>query len=240
MGGLKMALKSYKHILFDLDHTLWDYELNSREVLLELHEKYQLRDRTSISPDDFILGFERENDKLWQMYNLGEIEGEVLRKIRFKNILQAMDVNQIPDSELIEMGREYVSLCPWKKNLVPYAFEILHYLSRNYQLHVITNGFDQQQFIKLSNAGLAPYFDQIVTSEKAGHKKPNLGIFEFTLNSITATYSDCIMIGDNLEADIIGARNANIDQIYFNPRGKQHQETITYEIGCLSEIKEIL
>jgi len=233
-------LRPYRHIFFDLDHTLWDYEVNSREVLLELYTHYDLKILGGFTDKMFVRAFKDINDQLWDQYNHGKIDSNSLRDKRFMLILASLGASHLDRKLVKEMGNNYLAWCPGKKNVIPHAHEILRYLQGHYQLHIVTNGFEDMQYTKLNSSNLYRYFDCIITSEKAGSKKPHPGIFEFGLEQIGATTTECVMIGDNLEADIKGAQNANIDQIYFNPLQKTHQEEITYEISCLSQIKEIL
>ncbi len=192
-------MKKYTHILFDLDHTLWDFEANSTETLRELYEEHALA---------------RAGVPSFGIY----------------------------DNDLaFTLSDSYIARCPAKNNLIPYAEDMLHYLANTgYKLHILTNGFYETQMTKLTGTGLISYFDQVITSETAGCTKPDERIFHKMLQHARAIHSDCLMIGDNLEVDIKGARNASIDQVYFNPAGTKHGEQVTYEIACLSEIERML
>ena len=139
-----------------------------------------------------------------------------------------------------KLGDEYVAKCPLQTALFPYTFEILKYLQKKYKLHIITNGFEEVQHIKLNASGLTPFFQKIITSEKVSVKKPDPKIFDYALNLVGAKPKNTIMIGDDLPVDIIGAKKIGIHQIYFNPNKKEHTEKIDFEISSLLEIKEIL
>lgn len=139
-----------------------------------------------------------------------------------------------------DIAEEYLRLCPTKPHVFPYCNDVLRYLQENYMLHILTNGFADVQAIKLKSAGLTEFFVEVITPDATGHKKPSREIFEYMLEKVKARDEDCIMIGDNLETDIKGARNAGIDSVFFNPLGIKHKEKITYEITCLSELKEFL
>ena len=231
-------MSSYKHIFFDLDKTLWDIERNSRETLLELSVKHNLTDRGITSVDEFIIQYNKINDQLWLEYANNKIDRHTLRFDRFR---KAFAIYGIADEELsTAFGNDYTGIAPLKNNLLPYAIEILEYLSPKYQLHIITNGFEDVQFVKLKNSKLIPYFKEIITSEKAGFKKPDSRIFEFSMSVAGANTANSIMIGDSLEADIIGARLAGIDQVYFNPGKTPHSEKVTHEIANLEELLKLL
>lgn len=231
-------IKRYKHILFDLDHTLWDFEKNSRETLVELFQVFGLSDLGNFTCDQFCDMFQVVNNRLWDLYNQGKYDQGKLRSERFKMILTQLGVEemQVP----ISITDEYLRICPTKPHVFPYALDVLKYLQDHYVLHILTNGFSDVQAIKLKSAGLTDFFMEVVTSDTTGFKKPSREIFQYLLKKIGADSNECIMIGDNLEADIKGARNAGIDCIFFNPLRIEHQEETTYEITCLSELKAIL
>jgi YjjG family noncanonical pyrimidine nucleotidase len=224
----------YKCIFFDLDHTLWDYETNSRETLQELYEKHTLHEKGVTDFKSFHSEFSRVNVALWELYDHGKIGSEVIRKERFKQILATF---QLHDETLNrELSDEYLHVCPKKGNLMPNAIETLQYLEGKYKLSIITNGFEEIQNIKLSAANLHTYFDHIVTSQKAGHKKPALEIFDYTLKLNSVSSHEAIMVGDNLITDIGGARTASIATVFFNPDKIKHEEKVSIEINNLGEL----
>ncbi|MEA3316871.1 MAG: HAD-IA family hydrolase, partial [Bacteroidota bacterium] len=147
----------------------------------------------------------------------------------------------IKNDELAQkIGDDYITISPTKMKLFPHTHETLKYLNEKYNLYIITNGFNEVQFVKMKNCGLEDYFDKIFTSENAGAQKPNMKIFEFALNSVNAKKKESIMIGDDLESDILGAKKYGLDQIFFNVVGREHNEDITYEINSLKKLQEIL
>ena len=232
------TLGKYEHILFDLDHTLWDYESNSRQALQELFDQYDLNRIDGLTSEKFVERFFLVNESLWEKYDQHEISSEELRGSRFHLILNEYGLTS--DEMMASMSSDYLKLSPRKSGVMPYAFEVLDYLKPKYGLHIITNGFYEMQFTKLSFSGLSGYFGEIVTSEEAGSRKPQADIFEHTLERIGASREKCIMIGDNLRTDIKGASNASIDHVFFNPGGVIHQVNPTHEISSLLELKEIL
>ncbi len=228
----------YKHILFDLDHTLWDFEKNSEEALFELYDRYEFKRLGTFTNLKFATAFKEINASLWEQYNRNEIGKEFLRTARFSMALNTLGVNKkdIPH----DIGEVYLELCPVKGHVIPYAFEILEYLQPRYSLHIITNGFDDVQDIKLTRSKLKDYFEYVITSEKVGFKKPSREMFEKAVALLGADKKECIMVGDNPETDIQGAINAQLDVIYFNPEKVLHKLPVTHEIQCLSELKHIL
>lgn len=227
-------MKEYRCVFFDLDHTLWDYETNSEETLRELFDKYNFKSDFR----DFYNGFVRINNEIWDSYDRGLIGRDVIRNERFHRVFKNVGLY---DYELsLKFSEEYIRESPKKKNLVAHAKEVLDYLHSKYPLYIITNGFDEIQATKLQSSGITHYFKGIVTSARAGCKKPEKEIFEFALRENGFACSDSIMIGDNLLTDIAGARNALVDTVYYNPYKFEHEEPVTYEISSLKELTSIL
>ena len=233
----KNVNRGYKCIFFDLDHTLWDYEFNARETLMELHASYNLLE-LGILFEDFHRQFRIINLELWDLYDRGLIDNEVIRSQRFTKVLDKFKVKE--DKLSAVLSHEYLHGCPKKSNLLPYAKEVLEYLSRDYSLTVVTNGFEEIQTVKLLSGNITHYFNHVITSQKAGHKKPARQIFDYALSMNNLKCHEVIMIGDNLITDIGGARNACIDTIFYNPGAITHEEEVSHEIRCLSELQNIL
>lgn len=229
----------YKHIFFDLDRTLWDFEKNSHEVLTELYYKYNLLSKGIASPIEFIKSYKIINESLWDLYRQNKIKKENLRTERFRLTLNEFGVFDVKLAT--NLGKDYVECCPKKTHLFPFVHSTLNYLKDRYCLHIITNGFEEVQYEKLENSNLMDYFEQIITSEQVGFKKPSSEIFKFSLVKAFAKPSDSLMIGDDLVADIYGARDSGINQVFFNPHSILFEDKdITHEISCLSELEEIL
>lgn len=233
--GLKS--RHYKCVFFDLDHTLWDYECNARETLLELHSAYKLLVK-GIQFEDFHHHFKIVNFRLWELYDRGLIDHRVIRHERFKQILEPFHAYE--EKLCAQLSQEYLYACPKKANLVPFAKEVLQYLSAHYTLTVVTNGFEEIQAVKLLSGNITHYFDHVVTSQKAGFKKPSREIFDYALSVNNLQCHEVIMIGDNLITDMGGARNASIDTVFFNPAAVLHSSEVNHEIRCLSELQKIL
>jgi putative hydrolase of the HAD superfamily len=228
-------VRKYKHIYFDLDRTIWDFEGNSYQTIRDLVEKFNLN---PIDPDDFHRVYTHFNEQHWAMFREGKINKEKLRLERFVKTLEEF---KIYDNQLAEkIALEYIKIGPTKTGLMPHAKEILDELSGKYSLYVITNGFIEIQTDKLRNSGISSYFKRVFTSEHARSGKPNRGIFEYALTAVNARKKESLMIGDDLELDIIGAKTFGIDQVYYNPLQLKHSVHATYEIMSLLELKQIL
>ena len=231
-------MKAYKHIFFDLDNTIWDFEKNSREALVEIYHKHKLQELGVTDLDHFIEKYKERNEMMWEQYRLGTIDKPTLRDKRFALTFWDMGL----DAELAPtaLADDYLSISPRKTILFPHAHEVLSYLSAKYSLHIITNGFEEAQHIKMEESKLIPYFQEVIISEHTGFRKPDSRIFEYAMNKTGASSEDSIMIGDGLEVDILGARNVGWDTIYFNPDKKSHSDEVTHEISTLFELLHIL
>ncbi|SEH05466.1 YjjG family noncanonical pyrimidine nucleotidase [Candidatus Venteria ishoeyi] len=230
-------MKKYKHIYFDLDRTLWDFESNSEDTFRDILKKYDLLSKLG-SFEKFLTTYRKFNDRLWHQYRDKLIEKKILSWKRFYLTLLEFGINDIDLSK--EIGEDYLTISKTKKKLFPFTHEILRYLHEKYSLHIITNGFEEVQFSKLDNCNLRKYFTEIITSEKVGVQKPNPEIFEFALHTAKAKREESLMIGDDVEVDIKGAMNQGIDQVHFNFIKQTARTKATYEITSLIELKEIL
>jgi putative hydrolase of the HAD superfamily len=228
----------YKHIFFDLDHTLYDFDRSTYDTFMELHKKYKLDAKEVLPFEAFFKRYQEINIGLWEQYRLGNIEKEVLNVKRFHLTLLEYGIDDWDMSE--KFANEYLDLAPRKKCLFPGVYETLDYLIEKYELHLITNGFEEVQEKKIDSNGLRQYFKTITTSEEAGVKKPEPGIFKLALSKANAKTDESIMIGDNIEVDIDGARNFGMDQMLFNNDGKTHNGKITFEVRAINEIMQIL
>lgn len=231
-------MRKYKHLFWDLDRTIWDFEKNSLETFKEIFNKYKLKEKGIESFDLFIKTYKEHNSMLWGLYRSGMIEKEKLSVERFRITLEDFGIKD--KSLAIDIAAEYINLSPEKTNLFPYAHEILTYLSANYQMHIITNGFKEVQYKKIKNSNLDKYFNKIIISEEIGYKKPDKNFFKYSLEKANTKANESVVIGDDLKVDIIGAKTSGIDQVYFNNNKINHYEEITYEINSLIELKEIL
>jgi putative hydrolase of the HAD superfamily len=231
-------MKKYKHIYFDLDRTLWDFEANALETFRDIFEKYKLQ-HIFDSFEAFHQTYKKHNEKLWLDYREQKITKQDLRNRRFVLTLNEFGVED--DKLAQQLGDDYIALSPQKTRLFPGTHEVLDYLTeKQYKLHIITNGFNEVQFIKLKNSKLEHYFSKVVTSENAGAQKPHPEIFHYALSSVHARKQESLMIGDDLTGDIIGAKKYGIDQVFCNFIGQQHKEQPTYEIDDLRKLTEIL
>lgn len=227
-------MKSYKHLFFDLDHTLWDFKTNSRLTLSEIYDQFNLTDLSSVAESDFIAIYEKYNNKMWSDYRNGKMSKETLRNERFRQSLSHIGIkDKVLSSEVSDF---YVDNSPLKTALFADAIEVLTALKSKYQMHIITNGFEEIQAVKMSHSGLNPFFDKIITSEQAGVKKPHPSIFHYSLKMANAKAEDSLMIGDNQLVDIEGAAKIGMDGVFFNPEKEDAIINPTYEIDGLKHL----
>ncbi|HOY32777.1 MAG TPA: YjjG family noncanonical pyrimidine nucleotidase [Bacteroidales bacterium] len=231
-------MKKYKHLLFDLDKTIWDFDNNSRETIFELYNDFGLQRKGIGDFNVFFLDYEKVNLELWGQYRQNTISKEELMYQRFNLVLLKYGIDDLALAK--EFSDKYLQLLPSKTKVFPGTYETLQYLCDKYAMHIVTNGFEEVQFRKIQQAGLEKYFDQVITSEKAGYKKPDRNFFDFTLREIHAAAHECLMIGDDIEVDLMGSMNAGIDQVFFNYENINHEEIFTYEISQLNELTGIL
>jgi putative hydrolase of the HAD superfamily len=228
----------YKHLFFDLDHTLWDFDANAKGTLQQLHLDLKLVDKGVHDFDLFHNNYLKHNEKLWARYRNGQIKQD---ELRIKRMWLTLLDFQIADEDLSrQLSELFLQLLPTRTILFPDTKEVLQYLTdKSYQLHLITNGFEKTQHAKLNSSGLAPFFKQVITSEGSNSLKPQKEIFEFALTRAKAQVNDSIMIGDTLDVDILGAMNAGMDQVHVNYNNAPQDLEPTYTITVLKELKEI-
>ena len=223
-----------KHIFFDLDHTLWDFDKNSAFAFDIIFKKHNLE----VSVVEFLEHYIPRNHYYWKLYQVDQISHEDLRYFRLKDVFDVLDFT-ITDKMIHQLSEDYITHLPESNLLFDGAIEVLKYLNENYDLHIITNGFSEVQGRKLKNSKIDHFFQTITNSEMAGVKKPHPNIFEFALSLANASKEESIMIGDSLEADVEGALTFGIDAVYFNEHNENVQDKI-HQVNHLLELKNIL
>ncbi len=228
----------YRHLFFDLDHTLWDFETNAKETLHEVYVLNQLNESGIPDFDYFFSRYKFHNERLWRRYERGFIKQAELRWKRMWHTLLEFKIGDEGLSKKI--AAQFLERLPFKKEVFPYTAEILEHLkNKGYQLHLITNGFEEIQHSKLKSSNIHHYFNEIITSEKSNSVKPNKEIFEYALQLTNAKKEESIMIGDNLETDIAGAANAGLDTIFVNHLKVETKSVATYTVYHLKELEDI-
>lgn len=223
-----------KHLFFDLDHTLWDFELNASECLAELFETFNMA-TWGITFPQFFQAFSSVNQSLWFQLEQQQITHEHLRTIRFKASLATLDVT-ISEEQSEQINDRFLELLPYKKGLMANCLEVLENLRGKYQMHILSNGFQEVQMKKMHHSGLTPFFDKIITNELAGARKPDRRIFDFALQNTQSEITEVLMIGDSFEADIKGALNAGWDAIHFHESKADLRHDRYFHVADLHQI----
>jgi len=223
-----------KHVFFDLDHTLWDFETNSKKT----YEYIFKQNNILINIDQFAKIYKPINHAYWKLYREEKVSQKELKYARLKNTFDALEYS-ITDKIILKLAKEYLENLSNYNTLIEGTIDLLEYLKPKYKLHIITNGFDEIQLAKLENAKIARFFEEVITSESVFVKKPNPKIFFYALKVANAKTYESVMIGDNLEADIYGAKNLGIKTIYCNFDNDNSAKN-TIIVNELSKIKNYL
>ena len=229
-----MKINGITDVFFDLDHTLWDFDKNSALTFDKIFQLHGI----DVELKDFLKVYEPINLNYWKMYREERIDKESLRYGRLKNSFDEISV-AISDELINILSEDYITYLPNNNYLFDGTHDVLNYLKSNYNLHIITNGFHEVQHGKLKNSNIAPYFKTVTNSEMVGVKKPNPKIFNYALELAEARPENSVMIGDNLEADILGALNLGLHAICFNVHGIELDNNIN-QVSNLLELKTYL
>ena len=228
-------MEDIKHIFFDLDHTLWDFEKNSALAFEKIFQELNF----DINSQQFMAIYNPINVAYWKLYEKNEIDQETLRVSRVKDAFEALNYSITLD-EINIISNLFIDYLTSNNHLIEGTIETLEYLKDKYVLHIITNGFSFVQDVKLQNSNLDKYFVSITNSEAAGHKKPHENIFKHALTTANASKTESIMIGDSFEADVLGAINFGINAVYFNPKAEMISQNQIIQIQSLTQLKNIL
>jgi putative hydrolase of the HAD superfamily len=229
----------YKHIFWDLDHTLWHFDLNSITSLQLVYEDCALASKGISDFSDFSTVYHDINDKMWDRFRKGFISWQ---DMRWKRMAKTLTHYRVFDELLAkEMGEMYLEYLPQQNALLPHALEVLDYCAgKGYAQHIITNGFESTQWQKMRNAKIDQYFGKVITSEEAMALKPEPEIYQFALQHAGAALEDSIMIGDAVDVDVKGAMDCGMSAIWFNPHASLSPQLRTHEIKSLKELMDLL
>ena len=233
----------YKDLFIDFDDTLYDTHGNAVIALSETFECFHL-DRYFEDPQVFYDAYWTANIDLWTQYAKGEITRNYLIVERFRRPLSVGNGIEITKELCLEISDKFLDFCASKPGVISGAHEVMGYLKqKGYRMHMCSNGFHEVQYKKLDACGLRDYFDTIVLSEDAGVNKPSPLYFDYALKVSGANRETTLMIGDNLQSDILGALNAGLDAMLFNRwqvSSEEFPQNLTFVVSTLSEIKTIL
>ena len=225
-----------KDIFFDLDHTLWDFDKNSDLTFFKILEKNNIK----IDVNKFLKEYHPVNRKYWEMYRENKVSKADLRFYRLSDTFNKLNY-KVDHNVINKLAVDYIEHLSDFNNLIPNTLMVLDSLKLKYKMHIITNGFKEVQKRKLIKSNLAHYFKTVTISEDIGVKKPNKLIFNHAIKSAKASIKNSIMIGDNYNADILGANKIGMKAIYFNfhKTNEENRENVII-IDNLEEILKIL
>ena len=236
----------YRHLFFDLDNTIWDFNLNSWYALRETFIQYRL-DLSFFERFYEIYVF--HNERLWELYRQNGITKEELSRSRFELSFAETGISGV---NATDFNRDYLERMPLQTRLCDGARHVLAKLSEKYDMHIITNGFAEVQYKKLGNSDLSGFFKKVFVSEEIKSPKPSPEIFRHAMKSCNARKKESLMIGDSWEVDIVGAMQTGMDQVFYDPSGENEREgntdfvmkrdsgTVTFIIRRLDELLIIL
>ena len=199
------------HIFFDLDHTLWDFEKNSALTFQKILPEADV----DLVHEQFINTYIPINAKYWKLYREEKVSKAALRYARLKETFHALKY-EISDKKINSLAKEYILQLPNFNHLFDGTLELLDYLKEKYTLHIITNGFEEVQTLKMKKSKIFHYFTEVITSESVGVKKPNPKVFLHAMKKAGSSPKESLMIGDNIEADIQGALATGMKAIHCN------------------------
>ena len=225
-----MLMKKFKDVFFDLDHTLWDFDKNSKYTF----KKILNDNKINIDLDDFLATYIPINSNYWSLYRENNISKDKLRYGRLIDTFKALD-RDVSTEIISKLSNDYIKHLSSFNFLIDGTISILKYLNGRYKLHIITNGFQEVQNLKLINSGIDNFFDTITNSEMAGVKKPNEKIFQLAINKAKTDFDSSIMIGDNLEADVQGALNVGMNAILFN----YHKVNVPKGVNSINKLDQL-
>ena len=229
-------MKNINDIFWDLDHTLWDFDRNSDLTFFKILNENNIKVDVSL----FLKAYHPINREYWDLYRLNKVSKAHLRFYRLSDTFKELNV-EVPEKLISKLTVDYINHLSDFNYLIPNALAILEKFHLNYNMHIITNGFKEVQKKKLEKSGLLKYFKTITISENIGFKKPSKEIFLHAITKANAVIENSVMIGDNFNADIIGAKSIGMKAIYYNfHKIKNQQLDGVLKINDLSELEGIL
>jgi putative hydrolase of the HAD superfamily len=246
-------MNKYTTLFFDLDGTLWDIKQNTQITLRELWKQWEMESQTIETFRKFYQRYTYHNDQVWALYRDNKIDKEMLRVVRFERALN--DIGLVWSNEdVLRFAEQFIDRCPSQPHLLPGALELLKMCKPHFKVYMITNGFNEIQTIKMKAAGIDQFFESVIYSEDLGIKKPHPEIFQLAMQRAKCLASEALMIGDDWDADMVGAMGVNMDQAFLASTEDQlneiriadglkplrHNRQPTYRLGALVDLMPIL
>lgn len=234
MKELKISMKHFDIILFDIDDTLFDFTKSEDEAFYQVFQKYNLLENIEL----YKKSYSAISQILWRDLEEGKMSLAELGSERFR----AVFLEHKLEIDAVKFNQEYLTYLGQQTHLVHGAERVIRELSQK-RLAVITNGFGDVQKARINNSPLKDVFEHVIISEETGFQKPQTEIFDYTFDKLQITdKSNVLMVGDSLTSDIQGGINYDIGTCWFNPSNKENNTLLnpTYEINNLEKLLEII
>lgn len=220
-------------VLIDLDGTLLDFSKGEKKAFIETIKKF-----TGYTPDDFeCQKFSIINEFYFNEYRNKKMDRDTFHFNRFKEIYEYLKLN----ADIMESDTYYVNALKYNAEIYDDVLDGIKYLTKKYDLYVVSNGMTEVQRKRTELAGLSKYFKKYYISEECGANKPDIEFFDYVFNDINDfDKSHYIIIGDRLDTDVLGGINASIKTIYLARKEIYSDIKPDYEIQSLKEINNIL
>ena len=233
--------KIYKNYLFDLDQTLLDFHASEKIAL----EKVLRANGLSFS-DDVYMSFKTYNKSLWKELEKGTINREELFTKRFIYIFGECEGDS-SGLEPLTVNSDFIKTMSQNGVLIDGALELVKRIKeeiKDSKIYIVSNGATINAKGRIASTGLDKYLDGIFISEDMGVNKPSKEFFDIVLDTIKQPKGSCIVIGDSLSSDMLGAKNASIDSVWFKPEGDTasavKEYSIKYTADSFDEIFKVL
>ena len=228
-------------VFLDVDDTLWWFTENSKVALDHTYRMCDIGSWCS-SYELFVDTYRKKNAELWHKFHHGEISKDFLQRERFRYVLKELGYDGDCDALGAKMNDDYLDYLSRLPKTVPGAKELLAYLvGKGYDVNALSNGFKGLQDRKLVSGGIAGLVHHLVLSDDCGFTKPMRGIFDYALGVAGSTAETTVMIGDDPDADIAGARAAGWRTIFFNIKGVDSSGVeCDAEVQTLDEVQALL
>ncbi|MFN6477034.1 HAD family hydrolase [Nostoc sp. DedQUE07] len=206
----------YKAIIFDLDNTLFNFELCERQAILGALEDCAVSlDLNGVSETIFLQVFETYNSKYWRQRET--FSPNELIEMSYRSTLAHLDIQT---DQISNLSQSFWHIFNHSAVMEPDVNEVLTVLAGNYRLAVITNGFVSAQLPRMQAAGIEHFFEAVVVSEAIGFAKPSPEIFHHALSRLNLTPAEVIYVGDSLKHDYAGATQVKMDFCYYNRKNQ--------------------
>ncbi|RFP15165.1 noncanonical pyrimidine nucleotidase, YjjG family [Duganella sp. BJB488] len=221
----------HRLFLFDLDDTLLDFKASEKLSFVRTMRELGLRD--DVEP--IFLQYQAINVQLWRDFETGAVSKDFLKVERFRKTFQAHGVELDPEAA----SSIYLESLPDTVVLIDGAKQLCETLSAIGEVGIITNGVEAIQNRRIASSGLADSISFVATSEACGHAKPDVRFFEYAARMARSfAKPEAIIVGDRLDADILGANRYGIESCWFNPgRLANASDAVpTFEVAGLAEV----